>query len=244
MSNLPRLDKPSFPVHLLSQKKPVHITAYTVKESKILMLARESNDPDWYYNAIKQVLTNCMVEKLDIDTLPLIDVEWLFINLQARSIGENLQLDFGCTNEVTDPNTFQRATCGNVINVSIKLLDIPIVNKAANKTIMLTDKVGMQMRYPNFETTKLIKASDTMVDIGMAALCIETIFDEHSVHKADDVSPDELVQFVEELPTDKYQQIGKFLEECPILRYNGTTKCTKCGYEHSIELEGLDSFFA
>lgn len=237
MSRLPRIEKPTFPVTLLSRKKPVHITAYTVKESKILMMARESNDLDWYYNALKQVLNNCLVEKLDLDKLPLVDIEWLFLNLQARSVSEKLQLNFKCTNEV------DKQPCGASIDIDVKILETPILNKEVNKTIMLADKVGMQMRLPTFETMKLLKASDNMMDVGLAALCIENIFDEKSVHKADETSPEELVLFVEGLPTDKFQQIAQFLAGCPVLRQTVEKSCPKCKYHHKLDLEGLDTFF-
>jgi len=252
---LPILEHPTHTVSLLSIKEPVKIRPFLVKEQKLLLQAVEAKDIDTTIKAVKQVITNCVLDPISVEELPLVDLETLFLNLRARSLGEVLNLYFKCTNPVIDynePITMTSNTgpirnskpCGMIIEVPVNLLQVPIVNKDVSRKIMITDKVGLMMNFPSIDMIdKLIKAKSSDVMFSVIASCIETIFDAQNVYKAKDATFDEVVKFVEELPAEKFEALEAFIDNVPKSRFETKKKCTKCGYEHDFVLEGLSDFF-
>lgn len=237
--SLPILERPVYQTTILSSPKPVEFVPFTVKESKILMMAKESDKPDDMVSAINQILANCLVDKtINVKELPLVDLEWLFLQIIAKSSGEKIPLIFKCTNEV------EGKECGMLLEFELNLEEVEIFNKEVNKRIMITDKVGIIMKLPTFEMTKaLFNTTVENVDQKLAAICVDQIFDSTSVYQAKNATPEELVEFIESLPVDKYEQVQQFFEKCPTIKQIHKTKCPKCGYDHTIELEGLEAFF-
>ena len=242
--SLPKIDQPIHEVNLLSRDKPVRFRPFLVKEQKLMLMAVESKEADTTVKTVKQVINNCLLDKIDVDELPLVDLETLFLHLRARSMGEVLNLFFKCTNPVTD-NTGNTKPCGMVIDVPVNILnDVKIINKDGVKKIMFNDDMGVLMKYPSLEVVdRLMKSNDSTASFTLAAACIDKIFDKESVYNTKDCTEDEVLEFVENLPTDKYEMIEKFVEVLPKSQYKTSKKCIKCGYEHDFVLEGLSDFF-
>jgi hypothetical protein len=236
---LPVIDKPIYKATILSRKEPVEFVPFTVRESKIMMMAKESNELDSMVQSLKQVLRNCLVDKnINVDKLPMVDLEWLFLNIMARSSGEKQPQFFKCTNQVSGNN------CNMVVEFEVNLLTVKIANKEIDRRIPLTDKVGLQMKYPTFEATQaVIKLPETQQDEALAAACIDYVYDADSVYKSEDMQPEELVTFIEGLETAKYSMVEQFLNNCPIITETIEKTCPKCGFHHKITLEGLEDFF-
>lgn len=242
---LPVLDRPRYQTNLLSRKDPVDYVPFTVKESKILLMAKESENVEDIINALAQILGNCLMDKsINVKELPLVDLEWLFLQIWSRSSGEKVPLYFKCKHQVPVEGRFDPDECGMIVEFEVDLLKVEIQNKEVNRKIMINDKVGLMMKLPTFEITqKLTHANTANADQTLAALCIEYVFDENSMYYSKDATPEEMVEFVESLPIDKYEQVERYFENCPTIKSVSKAKCEKCGFEHEITLEGLEDFF-
>ena len=232
---LPKIEYPTFNVQLLSRKEPVKIRPFLVKEQKILMMAVESKELDGVIDSLLQIINLCVVEdNFDARKLPLIDIETLFLNLRARSVSENVDVYFKCKNKIEEEKE-----CGMVIDISVDLLtDVTVKNLLSTNKIMLTDKIGVLMKYPS---VKQLNAKDS--DVDMVTDCIDKIFDEENVIDANEADESEVKEFVENLSTTHYEKLKKFMESVPTIYYNKTQKCPRCSFEHNVVMEGLNDFF-
>ena len=241
---LPKIDYPIYEVQLLSQSNPIRFRPFLVKEQKIMLMAVEANDVDNTLKAIKQVIGNCVLDPINVDDLPLADIETLFINLRARSMGEILNLYFKCTNKVGSVGL--EMSCNMVIEVPVDLLKVPQINGNISKKIMLSDTVGLMMKYPSLNSIKqLIDVGGSEVDsvINVMASCIETIYDGDNVYETKDSTAEEVLAFIENLPGDKFELLENFVTNLPKSRFESKQTCPKCKYEHNFVLEGLSDFF-
>lgn len=240
---LPVIDRPIYKANVLFRTEPVSFVPFSVKESKILMMAKEGKDIESIVGALKQILNNCLIDKtINVDDLPMVDLEWLFLNIWARSSGEKAQLYFKCNNKVDSVVPGDLDNCGMLLEFEVDLLQVPIKNKDVEKRIMLKEDVGMVMRLPTFEMTQQIAKANTDPDVTFAAMCVDYVYDKETVTKGDDVSLDEMIGFIESLPPDKYESIERFFENCPVIQQIVEKDCTKCGFHHKIVLEGLEDF--
>lgn len=232
---LPKIEYPTFNVQLLSRKEPVKIRPFLVKEQKILMMAVETKELDGVIDALKQIINLCVVDdNFDVKDLPLIDIETLFLHLRARSVSENIDVYFKCKNEM-EPGR----ECGMVIDIAVDLLnDVTIKNLISSNKIMLTDKIGVLMKYPSI---KQLNMKDS--DVDMVIDCIDKIFDEDNVINASEASDDEIKDFVENLSTNHYDKLMDFVASVPTIHYAKTQKCPRCSFEHNVVMEGLNDFF-
>lgn len=243
---LPKIEQPTFSVELISKKKPVMFRPFLVKEHKILLMALESGEMKDILNAIKQIMRNCSVEDLDVDSLPTIDLELMFINLRARSIGEVVDLRYKCNN-VPEGGDEQ---CGQPFTININLLkDISVANHNISNKIELTSDIGLVMRLP---TTKIIEEfalrednseEESIDDINLAVECIEYIYDKDGVYYSKDASREDLVEFINNLTKDQFGEMEQFFKTIPSVYAEKEHTCVKCGFEHKVRLEGIADFF-
>lgn len=241
---LPKLDVPIYEAKLLSNGKTVRFRPFTVKEQKLFLMAAESNDVDTSINTIRQVLQNCVIDDLNIDSLPVFDIEFLFLNLRARSIGEVVNIRYKCNNKVDDENG-EKKTCGHTVEYDLNLLDIEngIDPNHTNK-IEINDKMGIVMKYPSFEMVQNKSdqdASQTLLD--MIVDCVDFIYDDEQVYYAKDTPRNEIVEFIDSMQAKDLEKLQKFFDTMPRIKKTVDFKCGKCGYEEKILVEGTDSFF-
>lgn len=238
---LPKIDTPIYDLELPLSKKKIRFRPFLVKEQKNLLMAMEANDKDSAEKNIKQVLYNCTLsENVDIDRLPVVDIEYYFLNLRARSVGEIVQNKYRCDNEVDGK------VCGNIMETSLNLLDIKVENLTENQdVIQLTDKISIKLKYPEFSTiTKLSEInSSTEVAFKLIADSIEYIYDGEQFYYANESSPEEVMSFVESLNQQQFAKIETFFNSIPRLKKRIELKCSKCNFDHSVDVEGLESFF-
>jgi hypothetical protein len=238
---LPKIDTPIYEIDLPLSKKHIRFRPFLVKEQRNLLMAMESDDKETIEKNIKQVLHNCtLTEDIDIDSLPIIDVEFYFINLRARSVGEVVENKYRCENVVDDK------TCNNLMDVSFNLLDIKVeVNENIKDTIQLTDRISVKLKYPEFSiierSTKFENSTDMVFD--MIIESVESVFDGEQFYYANEAEPGEMVEFIESLNQEQFKKIEEFFENLPRLNKEIDIKCKKCGFDHKIKAEGLDSFF-
>jgi hypothetical protein len=243
MSVLPKIDMPTFTVKLPISELTIKYRPYNVKEQKILAMAKESNDNNSLVDSILQVVKNCCLDATDISQLPLADVEFLFYQLRARSESEIVDLRYKCENTIDDDGK----KCNNIMEYGLNLLTELDVTKNENLTpiIEITDKVGLKLYYERFEKSAIevgsIPTPQQILEI--IAKNIEFIYDENSAYSAKDIPLQSIVDWVGELPPEKYIKIEEFFANKPKLIKKLDIKCSKCGFDHKIEVRDIFDFF-
>ncbi len=232
---LPKIDVPRYPVTIPSSGEELMMRPYLVKEEKVLLLALESQDPKQIAMAIRNLITSCIEGNLDIDVLDSFDIEKLFLELRAISVGDEIKL------------TSQCSECEHVNEVGLKTSDVNLTdyNPEAN-TIRLTESVGVTMRYPTAELLAEIGVEEIDSITGLMSLivgCVNTIFDEENVYDVKKESNEEVQDFLDSLTSDQFQKVAAFFGDIPKLEYNLSYECEKCNHENETVLRGLASFF-
>lgn len=232
---LPTLETPKYSIKIPSTGKTVEYRPFLVKEEKILLIAQESGETSHMISAMKDIISACTFEKVNPNDLTTFDLEYIFLKLRSKSVGENANILVKCE------------SCNHKNPLSLNLDEISI-NMPANieKTIMLTSNVGVNMRYIKAkDITKLADVSkseaDLITDIVIAS--IESIFDESKIYLTDDTPREELVAFVNSLNHDQLNKLQKFIESAPKLEKSIEFKCASCKTDNKITLSGIQSFF-
>lgn len=238
--NLPKINVPTYDLTLPLTKKNIKFRPFLVKEQKILLMAVESEDSTFINDNVKQILKNCCLSDINIDKLPVVDIEYFFLNLRARSVGEDVTLKYRCQNAPDGENK-----CLNVLEVDFNLLDINIDSTDIKDKIELTNTVGIKMKYPTYGIIEKLNSSkdDSEIAFDIILDCIEFIYDQTELYNVEDISRQELTEFLENLNIDQFKKIQQFFENIPKLQKDIVTKCSKCGFEHKIHIEGLENFF-
>jgi DNA-directed RNA polymerase subunit M/transcription elongation factor TFIIS len=241
---LPKIDVPIYTLELPLSKKKVRYRSFLVKEEKILLMAMESEDEKTVMESIKQIVNNCVLDELDVDTLPLTDLEFIFLNLRARSVGEIVNLQYKCNNKVKDAEGEEKV-CNNVVQIDVNLLEIkPEINKKHNKKIELSKELGIVMRYPDFKIMESIDgATDTEKIMKIVSSCIDYIYDKETIYYRKDIEEKELVEFVDSMSREQFLKVQEFFDTLPKIKKEVDFKCNKCGHEENIVIEGLQNFF-
>jgi hypothetical protein len=237
---LPTIATPSYELTLPSTKKPIKYRPFLVKEEKLLVLALESEDNKQISTAIKQVLKSCIQTRgVKIETLPTFDIEFLFLNIRAKSVGEEVEVTLTAPDDGVTP-----------VSVTINIEDVEVQEQEGhNKQIKLDDSLMMEMKYPTLD--QFIKnnfdfGGDATLDqsFELIASCIDKIYSEDEVWAAADSTKKELVEFLEQMNSTQFKQIEKFFETMPKLAHNVEILNPKTKVKSTVVLEGLNSFFA
>ena len=240
---LPKLDIPIYETTLISTGKTIKFRPFLVKEQKIFLMAAQSEDSKEVINSIKQVLTNCVVDDTDVSKLPVFDLENLFLNLRARSVGEKVELNYVCNNLVKNDKD-EDVQCAGKIKLDIDLMDIkPTKNEEHSNKIMITDKLGIVMKYPSFDIISKLNIQSESDLLQLIIACIDYIFDEEKMYYAKDSTEQELTDFIETMQQSDIAKIQKFFETMPKISKDVEFKCKKCGYEEKTTIEGIQNFF-
>lgn len=235
---LPKIDYPIHEIYLKSLGRKVKFRPFLVKEEKILLVAKESEDPEDIKNSIKQIIQNCCLEEIDVEALPLFDVEMFFVHLRAKSVGESAKLQFTCQNKV------EETVCEQVTEYSIDLNKIEyIVPEGHTNKIKITDKVGMVFKYPTINVALDDFSDPYFATVSLFKNNIDYIYDEDSFYYRKDISDEELEEFLEQLSVDHVESIRNFFITTPRVAIKDELVCSKCGFQHKIEVENLYSFF-
>lgn len=237
---LPKISTPSYFLTLPSTGKEIKYRPFLVREEKLLVLALETEDIKNITEAIKTVIKNCIETKgIKIEVLPTFDIEYLFLNIRGKSVGEELDVNIICPD---DEET--------TVSVKINIDDIQ-VQKFDNheKTIKIDDKVTIEMRYPSLD--QFIKnsfdfnsANNMDQSFDLISSCIEKIYTEDEVWSSADVTKKELNEFLDQMNSSQFKKIEQFFETMPKLSHKLIVINPKTKVESEVPLEGLTSFFA
>jgi len=235
---LPRLDVPTYELAIPSTDDKIKYRPFLVKEEKILLIAMESGETKDMLQAVKDIVDECTFNKLNLGTMPMFDIEYIFLNIRAKSVGEVSKLKVLCQD---DMKTYA--------SVEIDLNDIEVqVNEGHTNKIELTDEMGVIMKYPTIDSFNVNNITDITTDnmLEVIAACIAQIYDKkgEEVYDSKDSTQKELIEFVEQLNTTQFQDIQKFFDTMPSLKHTITVKNPKTKKESEVTLTGLSDFFA
>jgi hypothetical protein len=237
---LPKIATPTYELELPSTGKKINYRPFLVKEEKILIIAMESEDPKQIANAVKTVISNCILTKgVKVDNLSTFDIEYLFLNIRGKSVGETVEVMITCPDDGETK-----------IPIEINLDDIKVhTSKEHSRDIKLDDNLTLRMKYPslnefiknNFSNINTVSVDDTF---DLVSSCMEQVYSEEESWSASDCSKKELVEFLDQLSPSQFKQIEKFFETMPKLSHIITFTNPKTKVENEVVLEGLSDFFA
>ena len=237
---LPKIATPTYELELPSNKKKIKYRPFLVKEEKILIIAMESEDPKQIARSVKDVITNCILTKgVKVDELATFDIEYLFLNIRGKSVGEDIEVLITCP----DDGVTQVPTLINLDDIKVE------VSQEHTRDIKLDTDLSLRMKYPSMN--EFVKSNFNM-DEGSVTVddtfdlivnCIEQVYNEEESWSASDCTKKELIEFLDQLSSKQFKEIEKFFETMPKLSHNITVNNPKTGVESEVVLEGLTAFF-
>ena len=237
---LPKIATPIYELEIPSLKKKIRYRPFLVKEEKILIIALETEDSKQIANAVKNVITNCILSKgIKVEDLATFDIEYLFLNIRGKSVGETVDVLITCH----DDGTTQVPTSISLDEINVE------VDPKHSRDIKLDDSLTLRMRYPsmtefiknNFDSGESVSVDDTF---DLIVSCIDQIYSEEESWAAGDSSKKELLEFVEQLSSKQFKEVEKFFDTMPKLSHTIKIKNPNTKVESEVVLEGLSAFFA
>ncbi len=234
--SLPKIIAPFYPLTLPSSGKKINYRPFMVKEEKILLIALQAEDSTQMVSALKQIISNCTNGTVDPETTPLFDIEFLFINIRAKSVGEIVELEVKCS------------SCEKETAIAINIADIKVESPKKDATkIQLTDEIGLVMKYPTLDLIDSVEnvtdESDIESKYETITQCIDYIYDAESVHYTKDQTKEELAEFIDSLSKEHMTKIQEFFDRIPQVKENIKFTCRHCSTVNEFEIKGFESLF-
>lgn len=228
---LPKLDIPTFELTLPSSDKKVKYRPFLVKEQKLLMLLQNA-DRDEIDRIVEELVDTCTFNKLDVSSLPSVDVEYLFLNIRARSISEAYEFYVNCE-------------CGTQIDAEANIDNITIdKNPKHTNKILVTDNLGFELKYPHFRSVFSVYSDQSVENVFSLVLsCIKAVYTPEEYVEVDESNKEELKEMLENLTKEQFEKLEEFFVTMPKLLQKVTKTCPACGKENEVQIKGLDNFF-
>ena len=233
---LPQVVLPTYELEVPSTGKKIKYRPFVVKEEKVLLLALESGDDKQIEDATRTLLKNCIQSRVKLEDLAIFDLEYIFLQIRAVSVGEVVEMMLTCE----DDGETQ-------IKYNLNLTEVQVIKSEdySNK-IMLSDSMGLIMKYPSFEEFVKVSiiAKDTSEQvIEIMGKCVDQIFDGEDVYDSSTTSKKEFIQFVEGLTNKQFEKVQEFFSEMPVLKHEIKLKNPNTGVENKFTIQGLSNFF-
>lgn len=237
---LPKISTPTYELELPSTGKTIKYRPFLVREEKLLVIALESEDTKQITTAIKTVIKNCIeTGGIEVENLPTFDIEFLFLNIRAKSVGEEIEVNIICPDDET-----------TTVPVKINVDEIEVQkNKDHTNKIKVDDTLMMEMKYPSLE--QFIRSNFDFSDgnqmeqsFDLISSCVDKIYNEEEAWDSSDVTKAELIEFLEQMNSAQFKEIEKFFETMPKLAHTVKVKNPNTKVSSNVVLEGLSSFFA
>ncbi len=241
---LPKLNIVKHNLTLPSTGKKITFRPFLVKEEKILMMAMESGEATDMIHALRDIITSCVEEDIKVNTLPMFDIEYIFLQLRSRSVGEKTPITYSLENDNCEK--VKGANCSYLVEINLDEVQVE-KNKDHKDIIDLTKDIKIKMKYPQIEASAEIMGleGEKLIDktFEMIGGCMEYIMEGEEMHQTSDYSQKEIDDFLNSLSSPQFREIQKFFDTMPRLRKEVTAKCKECGKENKRILEGLGDFF-
>ena len=226
---------PSYELTVPSNKQKLKYRPFLVKEQKVLMLAYESQDKKQVINAMLNTLASC-VQDIDITQLTTFDVDYIFTQIRAKSVGENIELKINCSQ------------CNTPNDIEVNLEDIDVNVGEGEKIIKLTDEISVKLKYPSYynfmnRLGDLESQSETETIMEVVVSCMDSILTDEENISLKDESHQEVMNFIESMNSKQFEMVSEFVQNMPTMTHAFQLKCISCGHEEEKVLRGLDDFF-
>ena len=234
---LPKLNTPTYELEVPSTDEKIKYRPFLVKEEKILLMAMESKDNAQIINAVKDIVSSCTFEKLNVATMPMFDMEYIFLNIRAKSVGEVSKLKILCPD---DKKTYAS------VELDLTKVEVQVGDDHSNK-IELTDDMGIIMTYPTIDSflesgIETVNASNMLDVVGS---CVLQIYEQkgEKVYQAKDQTKKELTEFIESMNSGQFKKLQSFFDTMPKLTHTIQVKNPKTKKTSDVKLTGLNDFF-
>ena len=229
---LPKIATPTYSLIIPSTKKEIKYRPFLVKEEKLLLIAQESNDTTEILNAIKQIIENCVFEKISVDELAIYDLEYIFLKLRAKSVGETSTVQLPCEH------------CEGLNTVTINLDETEIYEPEIETNIKLNNEIGIILRPIQVKNIDLVTKEDPGENLyGALRAVISSIYTDEQMYNLDDVVESEINEFIDSLTHNNLEQINNFVANQPAVQTKVNFKCIHCGEENEVIIRGFQAFF-
>lgn len=234
---LPKVALPTYELEIPSNGKKLKYRPFVVKEEKLLLLALESKDDKQIEDATRILLKNCIQSRIKLEDLAIFDLEYIFLNIRAVSVGEVVEMILTCEDDGKTQVKY---------NLDLTQVKVSKPEGHTNK-IMLSDTMGIIMKYPSFDAfikVSVIGKEQTNDDIiSIMASCIDQIYDGEEVYDSSTTSKKEFVQFLDGLTNKQFENVRKFFDDAPVLKHEMVIKNPETGVENTFRIQGLTNFF-
>lgn len=229
---LPKLETPTYELIQPSTGKKIRYRPFLVKEHKVLLTMNDSSD-DEVCRIVKEIVDVCTYHQLKVDDLPHFDIEYIFMMLRAKSISEKVEVVVTC------------AKCGEKYDSSFNIEDITVENKQKiSDKVMITDSIGIQLKYPNFtNVVKIFESEDIMSVFSVIKSCIKGVFDSDNFYDIKEQTDEEINEFLESLTKEQFAKIEQFFVESPKVVQKIESDCPHCQHHNYSRIQGLQNFF-
>ena len=238
---LPMSNTPIYNLVIPSTGKEFKYRPFLVKEEKALLIAQQSEELQVMVDSLKDVIKSCAKSDLDVDSLATFDLEYIFTQIRAKSVGEQVELIFACDEDHGNDNDKAK------VKVNIDLSKIEITKPESHETnISLFEDVGVTMKYPTMDVIKNLESvDDNNIDevFDLVSSCIETIYNTDEVFHIKEQTKEEVIEFLNNLTSEQFGKIQNFFQTMPKMTYKVEYDCPICQKKNKQVLEGLQSFF-
>jgi hypothetical protein len=229
---IPKLDTPVHTLTLPSSGEQIKFRPFLVKEQKLLILAEEGKNQDELYDTLKTIIDGCTFNKLPIKSLPMFDIEYLFLKVRAKSVGSKINVNITCP----DDNKTQ-------VQTEVDLDDVEIqVDEQHTNIIQISDDIKLVMQYPILEDVKILKNTSTLEMFNIINKCVKELHHGEKIYNGPDMSEKDLNDFFESMSPDQFNQVNEFFDSMPRLRHYVTVVNPNTKIESKVLMEGLDNF--
>ena len=228
---LPKLQTPTYELKLDTLDSPIQFRPYLVKEEKILMIASETGDEKSIIRALTQIVKSCTFDKVDVESLPVFDIEYLFLNIRAKSVGEVVKINITCPDD-------KKTTVPKQININ----DVKVQkNENHNNVIVVNDTIKIVMKYPTLKDVANVNTQNTAELFKVIPKCIKSVYEGEKI--IEDFTDEEISEFVNNLNSGQFKSIQDFFMTMPRLKHDVEVDNPVTKVKSTVSLEGVQSFF-
>ena len=239
---LPSVATPEYKCTIPSTGQEIVYRPFLVKEEKLLLMAGESDKDEDHILAIAKVISECILtEGIEVGSLAPFDLEYVFLNIRAKSVGEILELKLRHINP-TGPTGTLESSCDHVTEVKFNIEDVAVPGPLPDKKVALTDSLGIVLKFPTFQDIAYTQDDiNTNIMFDLITACVDYVYDNDDIYK--DFTKEEMGEWIGNLGQTQFEKITQFFENMPRLTHELKWKCEACGREDSMVVEGVQSFF-
>jgi hypothetical protein len=235
--SLPKINTPEYRLTIPSTDEEIRYRPFLVKEEKLLLIAQETGTDRATYEAIRNIITSCCLDPVDIDKLPLFDMEYIFLNIRAKSVGESVKIKVKCPDDEETE-----------VEVEIDLTNINVeMSDDHDARIQLTDNIGILMQYPNFSTVtkaqNMEEGKETEQLFEMIASCMFQVWEGEETYDTMDYTAKDKREFLESLDHQQFEKLQEFFETMPTLKHEVEVTNPKTNVTSMVTLSGINAFF-